>query len=484
MKYDVFLSYSRKDYVDDQKNVIPGNVVSRIKDALTNAGISYWFDEEGIYFGQNFVEKIVSNIESSEIFVFLSSENANKSRWTCKEIASADELRKHIIPVRIDKSPYNRKVLFRISDLDYIEYYINPEKGVNDLIKAIKTHLEILKNDELRKKKEEETKRQEQNKLIDEIKLSCSALNNEEAKLELNRENLLLSTEKIDDEAERDELKRMINDGGIIHEKYQKKYDELLKQTELQKSHDLKPLQNEIETQKNLISKLQYELENSNSQEKELQVVNDSLNKQIDALQKDAKTIKRKFLTKALVVGSILLLIVLIFGGIMLYNANNEYRYLEERYSNVLFEQRKSNRAKETLDELSKGFPFIIKDLNVEYLEDSIEGQKSSFVETTINYYGLNEGTYNIEIKLFDTFNGRKYLNKKEVYMSLDSIYNSADVSYNKKVSFQEGNNRMVRLKGKCYGNLKYHLKEPYLIEIWVNGEEVAERFTYIKNSL
>ncbi len=29
-KYDVFISYSRKDYVDEQKNVIPDNVISKI----------------------------------------------------------------------------------------------------------------------------------------------------------------------------------------------------------------------------------------------------------------------------------------------------------------------------------------------------------------------------------------------------------------------------------------------------------------------
>ena len=39
-KYDVFISYSRKDYVDEQKNLIPGNEVSKIKDALTKAEIS------------------------------------------------------------------------------------------------------------------------------------------------------------------------------------------------------------------------------------------------------------------------------------------------------------------------------------------------------------------------------------------------------------------------------------------------------------
>ena len=48
-KYDVFISYARKDYVDDKDKVIPGNKISKIKDLLTKNGITYWFDEEGIY---------------------------------------------------------------------------------------------------------------------------------------------------------------------------------------------------------------------------------------------------------------------------------------------------------------------------------------------------------------------------------------------------------------------------------------------------
>ena len=71
MKHDVFISYSRRDYVDENKNVIPNNMVSKFKEALAKAGISFWFDEEGIHYGQNFVEKIVTNIENSKIFLSL-----------------------------------------------------------------------------------------------------------------------------------------------------------------------------------------------------------------------------------------------------------------------------------------------------------------------------------------------------------------------------------------------------------------------------
>ena len=113
-QYDVFISYSRKDYVDENQNVIPDNPVSQIKELLSKESISYWFDEEGIYSGDNFADKIVANIEASSIFLFLSTENANESKWTCKEIACADEFGKYIIPVRIDKTPYNKKVLFAL----------------------------------------------------------------------------------------------------------------------------------------------------------------------------------------------------------------------------------------------------------------------------------------------------------------------------------------------------------------------------------
>lgn len=241
-KFDVFISYSRKDYVDENKNVIPGNFVSKIKETLANEGISYWFDEEGIYSGQNFVEKIVTNIEASKIFVYLSSANANSSQWTCKEIACADEFKKHIIPVRIDRTPYNKKVLFRIADLDYIEYYSNPEKGLKNLIDSVKAYLEQLeaeakrqkaeeerKLEEERKRQESERKRkaeedkkkaEEEQKTINAIKLSCTALNSEEAKIEVDRSNLLLKTEIISDKEKQDTLKKFIIESSPVRQKY------------------------------------------------------------------------------------------------------------------------------------------------------------------------------------------------------------------------------------------------------------------------
>jgi len=124
--YDVFISYSRKDYVDEKNNVIPGNEVSKIKEALTKAGITYWFDEDGVYAGDKFAKIIVRNIKASSIFVFLSTKNSNQSEWTANEISTAHMLGKKIIPVRIDDSVFHDDVILYIARLSRVDYFNNP----------------------------------------------------------------------------------------------------------------------------------------------------------------------------------------------------------------------------------------------------------------------------------------------------------------------------------------------------------------------
>ena len=89
MQYDVFISYSRKDYLDDNGNIIYGNIVSKIKDSLKKNGITYWIDEDGINSGDDFARLIVKSIKDSKLLLFVSRENSNNSEWTRKEIASA-----------------------------------------------------------------------------------------------------------------------------------------------------------------------------------------------------------------------------------------------------------------------------------------------------------------------------------------------------------------------------------------------------------
>lgn len=160
-KYDVFISYSRKDYVDEHKNVIPGNEVSKIKEALTKAGITYWFDEEGVYSGDEFAKVIVRNIKASKMFVFLSTVNSNQSEWTAREIATAHMHKKKIIPVRIDDSVYHDDVILYISLSSHVDYYDNPEKGRQELIRSINAYLAEEKLAEVQKIAEEKRRQEE-----------------------------------------------------------------------------------------------------------------------------------------------------------------------------------------------------------------------------------------------------------------------------------------------------------------------------------
>lgn len=153
MKYDVFISYSRKDYVDDKDNIIPDNVISKIKDVLTKEGISYWFDEEGIYSGDEFASVITHAIRSSSIFLFISSVNSNKSIWASNEVHVALEFNKIIIPFRLDNTPFNDSVMMKIISFDRIEnkdYNI----AICKLLNAIKHHLNNFQNESLNVKEE------------------------------------------------------------------------------------------------------------------------------------------------------------------------------------------------------------------------------------------------------------------------------------------------------------------------------------------
>lgn len=160
-KYDVFISYSRHDYVDEHENVIPNNEISKIMEALTDAGITYWIDKEGIYSGDKFTEELPKIIKSAPIFVYLSTANSNKSKYTSKEIAIADEYGKYIIPVRIDMTPYSDKVIFRIADVSFVKYAVNPNRGREELVKSIKAFLRKKKENELQKKEEERLRNEE-----------------------------------------------------------------------------------------------------------------------------------------------------------------------------------------------------------------------------------------------------------------------------------------------------------------------------------
>ena len=92
MKYDVFISYSRKDKVK----------ADSLCKAFDVAGVTYWIDRN-IPGSANFLTEITSYIRNCKVVVFIASENSSKSEFTQKEILFALKHKKVIIPYRIGK---------------------------------------------------------------------------------------------------------------------------------------------------------------------------------------------------------------------------------------------------------------------------------------------------------------------------------------------------------------------------------------------
>ena len=130
MKYDIFISHSRKDQA----------VVDEIRQLLDANSITYWLDTEKVHMGSEFMADIVDAIENSTITLFIASSSSNNSIYTAKEVALAFNAGKYIIPYKIDNSPFSKKLQFVMTDLNCIDatpYSTQKAKALVADIKAL-----------------------------------------------------------------------------------------------------------------------------------------------------------------------------------------------------------------------------------------------------------------------------------------------------------------------------------------------------------
>ena len=131
MKYDVFISYSRKDQL----------VVDEIRSLLDSNGITYWLDTEKVHMGSEFMADIVDAIENSTITLFISSSDSNNSIYTAKEVALAFNVGKYIIPYKIDNSSFSKNLQFVMTNLNCIDAIPYSTQKANALVADIKSLL-------------------------------------------------------------------------------------------------------------------------------------------------------------------------------------------------------------------------------------------------------------------------------------------------------------------------------------------------------
>ena len=136
--YDVFISYSTKDYYDIFGNPNPHSPIADLLTTLDNAGISYWIDKQGLSGGTVFPQEIAKQIYNCKVFLFVSSANSNQSTWTMNEIATANNYGKTIIPLRMDDTQFAPAIMIYVAGLQYINYYLNPSAAKRQLVATIK----------------------------------------------------------------------------------------------------------------------------------------------------------------------------------------------------------------------------------------------------------------------------------------------------------------------------------------------------------
>lgn len=500
-EYDVFISYARKDYyLNNKKEVNPDSPVLKIKNALENAKINYFLDES-IHVGENYINRISDAIVASKIFLFLSTENSNNSSWTIREVSLAVYENKHILPVKLDNTKYSKGIHLLIANLNYIEYFNNPGYSLTELVDTInetlrqikdkeeaRKELERKKAEELENKKKEERRiiQEKQKQLFKRINLTCKALNNEEEKLEIQRENLINETEGISDNEQRERLIKFISEGGAIHLKYRERITELVK--------NIENLNNELQSAK---EEREAELARHNE-------TTTNLNKRIFNLKSQFNAEQEKHVKDIIKQGiafSVPIAIILIFAAWIFFSNSigKDYRQKIERISiekdsiksdyalileknQNLQNQNKSILAsnKKLSDSINKlkaeketynTHPFVITDIEVrnknENWGDSIYSNKCHTLYYRLEYYGIIvPGKHDVYIKIYDN-NGVLSANK-----------NDSPSGYTNKIEIdlKAGTNYS---KNRGWGWKDETLRWPagtYRIEVWYKNKKIAEK--------
>ena len=115
MKYDIFISYSRKDF--EEVNRFVGMLKERIP------SLTCWFDITGIESGDEFEDKIITAIDNSAYVLFALSDHSIQSQWTKDEVmyAKNSNSNKKVIPLLLKGAQLKGWFLFKFGRIDCID---------------------------------------------------------------------------------------------------------------------------------------------------------------------------------------------------------------------------------------------------------------------------------------------------------------------------------------------------------------------------
>ena len=139
MKYDIFISYSRKDKEFARKVCV---VLDKYKEKCS---FEYFFDTEEIESGNEYLERISAAIKDSKTLLFIASKNSYGSEFCSKELLFADKHKVSIHQYRIDNAPMPLAIDMLLGTYQYREAATT---SVESLIDELLRIMGIVKEDE------------------------------------------------------------------------------------------------------------------------------------------------------------------------------------------------------------------------------------------------------------------------------------------------------------------------------------------------
>lgn len=104
MTHEVFISYSSKN----------AEYANAVHEKLDENGIKCWLDVNNIRTATNFAQEIIDGLNQAKVVVLIYSKDSDDSKYVYREIETAFEANKHIVPLKIDESfPQNLEFFLR-----------------------------------------------------------------------------------------------------------------------------------------------------------------------------------------------------------------------------------------------------------------------------------------------------------------------------------------------------------------------------------
>lgn len=124
----VFISYSSKDF----------NQAQTVRHVLEQNGITCWMAPADIPGGSNYTKEIPIAIRGCQAFVLMLSDNAQKSHWVLKELDSAVNEGKIILPFQLEDVPLSDEFNFLLTGAQRYAAYQRKSEAMNLLVSRIK----------------------------------------------------------------------------------------------------------------------------------------------------------------------------------------------------------------------------------------------------------------------------------------------------------------------------------------------------------